>query len=166
MAWQPGQKITAQRLRDNSPFVVAYTPLTSPTAATTSTSPQTAIVTPAITFRAGRAYRLGYRGGMTSSTVGQTGTVLIARSTAGGAVLLNSQRIPGPTGAAGTVGFYFENIVVNNTGADITTVLVATYQMVFANGGTIAIFGSSTTPAYVEAVDIGLAADYAGATSL
>jgi hypothetical protein len=167
MAWLAGQRITAQRLRDSAPYVMVCTTLTSSTSATTLTTPQAAITTPSITFRAGRAYRLAYRGGMTSSTAGQQGTVLIAKGTAGGSVLLNSQRVPCADGQAGTVGYYFENVVTNGTSADIVTALVGTYQLVYqVSSGTVAIFGSSTTPAYVEVLDVGLAADYPGSTSL
>ncbi|MFF1416577.1 hypothetical protein [Streptomyces sp. NPDC058280] len=166
MALQPAQRITAQRLRDNAPWTAGYASITASTAATTSSTPQAAITTDPILFRAGRAYRLSYRGGLTSSTLGQQGTVLITRGTAGGATLLNSQRIPCAAGQAGTVGFYFENIIAVG-GTDVTTALVGTYQMVFqVSSGTVAIFGSATTPAYIEVTDIGLAADYPGATPM
>ncbi|MFE6683921.1 hypothetical protein [Streptomyces sp. NPDC057729] len=166
MAWLAGMRITATRLRDNAPFLVNYTSITSSTPTTTSTAPSAAITTPPITFRAGRAYRVAYRGGMSSSTVGQQGTMTITKGTAAGAAVMNSQRVPGPAGQAGTVGFYFENIVANN-GADTTTALVGTYAMTYQSGtGTIAVFGSAVTPAYLEVVDIGVATDYPSATSL
>ncbi|MGW2260266.1 hypothetical protein ACWCXE_20990 [Streptomyces sp. NPDC001780] len=162
-----GARVRVGDINNRAPVLITYEAISSSTAGTISTSAQAAITTDPITLRTGRAFRISYRGGMTSTTSGQQGTVLVTRGAAGGSTLLNSQRIPGPTGQAGTVGFYFENIVVNQTGTDITTVLVGTYQMVYQQGsGTIGIFASSTTPAYVEVVDVGPAGDYPSATPL
>jgi hypothetical protein len=160
-----GARVRVGDINNRAPVAVAYEAITASTATTTSTTPQAAITTDPITFRDGRAYRVSYRGGLSSTTLGQQGTVLIAKGTATGSTILNSQRIMAASGQAGTVGFYFENVVVNNTGSDYTTALIGTYQMVFqVSSGTLAIFGSSTTPAYLEVVDIGPSSDYLNAT--
>lgn len=167
MAWLPGQRITAQRLRDNSPRLVTYASLTASTAATSSTTLQAAITTDPVSFRAGRAFRIAFRGGLGTDVMDQQGSVVIAKGTAAGPVLLNAQRIHTAQGQVGTVAFYFENIIVNASGADITTALVGAYQMVYRVGtGNVWVFGSSATPSYIEVIDVGLAADYPGATAL
>lgn len=165
-----GARVRVGDINTRAPYTVAYESITTTTTPVTTTTPQAAITTDPVNFRNGRAYRVSYRGGMSSNNLGQQGSVLIARGTAAGPAILNSQRIPCADGQAGTVGFYFENIVVNNTGLDITTVLVGTYQMVYqtagTNAGTVAIFGSSATPAYLEVIEIGPASDFPNATPL
>ncbi|MFJ9027557.1 hypothetical protein ACIRQP_03375 [Streptomyces sp. NPDC102274] len=165
-----GARVRVGDINARAPYTVAYESITTTTAAITSTTPTAAITTDPLTFRNGRAYRVSYRGGMSSNNLGQQGSVLVTRGTATGPAILNSQRIQCADGQAGTVGFYFENVVVNNTGLDVVTALVGTYQMVYqtagTNTGTVAVFGSSATPAYLEVVDIGPAADYPNATPL
>lgn len=162
-------------INDHAPKLVAYEAITASATATSSSTAVAAITTDPLTFNDGRAYRISYRGGLTSNNLGQQGTVLVTKGTAAGSSILNSQRIMAASGQAGTVGFYFENVVANQSGTDVTTVLVGTYQMTFqvntapgggAQTGTVAIFGSATTPAYLEIVDIGPASDYPGATAL
>lgn len=165
MAWSPGQRITAQRLRDGAPWVVSYTAITATTPTTTSTTLTAAITTDPLAFRAGRAYRISFRGGLVTSVLGQQGTVAITKGTATGSVLLNAQRIATAEGQLGTMGFYFENILT--VGTDTTTALVGAYAIVNQlSGGNVAIFGSSATPSYLEVMDIGLAADFPSATPL
>ncbi|MFJ9031087.1 hypothetical protein ACIRQP_21660 [Streptomyces sp. NPDC102274] len=163
MAWQPGQRITAQRLLDNTPNTVAYSAITTNTSTTTAAE-VVGFTTPPIMFRTGRAYRIRYKGGVFSNTPGQQGTAAVRKTDLGGQTYINAFRIYLP--AAGTVAFDFSNICTNTSGANITAALVGTFGLTVAAGGTVNLAASTPNPAYIHVEDIGQAADYAGATAI
>ncbi|MFI6700324.1 hypothetical protein ACIBJC_15325 [Streptomyces sp. NPDC050509] len=164
MAWLAGQRITAQRLRDETQNTVNYSAITANTATTTAAEVIGMTTTP-VTFRSGRAYRVTYKGAMASSTAGQQGTMAVRKGTVTGMTFVNGFRLYLP--ANGTVAFVFSGISSNTTGSDITTTLVGTYGLtVQVTSGTVNLGASPSNPAYIHVEDIGPSGDYTGVTAI
>lgn len=163
MPWRPGQTITPQRLSDNTPHTINYTALTANTANNTGTE-AVALTTASITFRAGRAYRVTFKGLAQSSVAADQLTVRVRKTNTSGDVYVDSFRIPIPT-AGGNVPFYLANICTNTTSADVSAVLVGTYVRLTGTGNCV-LAATTTHVCYVEVEDIGDAVDFAGARAI
>jgi hypothetical protein len=165
MAWVAGNRTTADRLNDNHPRTIDYSAIIANTAISTSTTELVAITTPTITFRNGRAFRVTYKG-VAANTVAadQIGLRIRKTNSTTNPMLLDSFRVA--LGAAGSYLFYFANIVINTSGADIAVPLVGTFYRVTGGTGNISIIASATSPAYLETEDIGLSSDFPNATTM
>lgn len=158
--WLSGMRTTADRLNDNTPHTINYTAITANTATNTGTE-AVALTTPSITFRAGRAYRITFKGLVQSSVANDQLTVRVHKTNTSGDVYVDSFRLVVPT-AAGNSPFYLANICSNTTAADISAVLVGTYVRTSGTGNCL-IAATTAHVCYIEVEDIGDAADFAGA---
>lgn len=163
MSWRPGQKITDDRLDDNRQRIVGYTAITANTA-TTTTVETVGITSGAVTFETGRAYRIALRGLGQSSVAADTMTLRIRKTDTTGDVYLESFRIYIPVNDT-NVDYYSAQICANNTGADVSAALVATYVR---NSGTgnVRMAASATHVSYIQVEDIGLASDFPSARAI
>ncbi|MFD7224838.1 hypothetical protein ACFV9P_28120 [Streptomyces sp. NPDC059892] len=140
MDWLPGQRITAQRLRDNHPRPVSYDAITSNSSATTTTE-IVALTSSPVTFRTGRAYRISLKCAVQTSVAADRVTVRLRKLNSGGAVYIEIPHLVIP--AATPANQLAESSVVasNDTGTDISTALALT--IVRNNGtGNVLIAGS------------------------
>lgn len=163
MALPAGSILTPQRLLDNIPRTISYTALTANTANNTGTE-AVALTTSSVTFRAGRAYRITFKGLAQSSVAADQLTVRVRKTNTSGDVYVDSFRIPIPT-AGGNVPFYLANICSNTTSADVSAVLVGTYVRLTGTGNCV-LAATTTHVCYVEVEDIGDAVDFAGARAI
>lgn len=165
MAWTAGQKTTADRLNDNHPRTIDYSAIIVSSAVSTSTTELVAITTPNITFRNGRAFRVTFKGVATNTVASdQIGLRIRKTNATTNPLLLDSFRVS--LGSPGSYLFYFQNIIINTSGADIAVPLVGTFFRVTGGTGNINITASSTSPAYLETEDIGNATDFPSATTM
>ncbi|WP_405856114.1 hypothetical protein OG407_07195 [Streptomyces sp. NBC_01515] len=161
--WLSGMRVTADRLNDNTPHTVNYTSITANTPNNTGTE-AVALTTASITFRAGRAYRITFKGLAQSSVANDQVTVRVRKTNTSGDVYVDSFRIPIPT-AGGNFPFYLANICANTGTSDVTAVLVGTYVRLSGTGNTV-LAATTTHVCYVEVEDIGDAGDFAGARAI
>ncbi|MFJ9382084.1 hypothetical protein [Streptomyces sp. NPDC101455] len=161
--WLSGMRTTADRLNDNTPHTVSYTSITANTATNTGTE-AVALTTASITFRAGRAYRVTFKGLVQSSTAADQVTVRVRKTNTSGDVYLDSFRLVVPT-AGGNTPFYLANICANSTASDVSAVLVGTYARVSGAGNAL-ISATTTHVCYIEVEEIGDAVDFAGARAI
>jgi hypothetical protein len=161
--WQPGQRMTDARLRDNAPFTLAYAPLAANTATVTTTE-TVGITTPSVTLRNGRAYRITLKCLAQSSVSGDTVTVRVRKTDTSGTAYLDQIRQYIVANNANSPVF-FSNTLTNTTGSDITAVLVATYVRASGTGNAL-IAASANNVAYVLVEDVGSADEYPAAQAL
>lgn len=164
MALPAGVILTPQRLLDNIPRTISYTAITANTAASTGTE-LVALTTSSITFRAGRAYRITFKGLVQSSVANDQLTVRVRKTNTSGDVYVDSFRLPILT-ANGNFPFYLANICSNTTSADVSAVLVGTFVRLSGGTGNCLIAATSTHVCYIEVEDIGDAADYPSARAI
>lgn len=143
---------------------VDYTPITANTATTTTTE-TIAVDTPPMTFVDGRAYRIVAKGLINSTVAGDVARIRVRQTGLGGMLILDSHHGLLINVNSGNTAFYLGDIVVNNTGADITDDLVMTYAR-HSGTGNILVAASATQPAYIDVTDIGLATSFVNATPL
>lgn len=163
MALPAGSILTPQRLLDNIPRTISYTANTANTSTATGTE-LVAITTSSVTFRAGRAYRVIFKGLAQSSAAGDTVTVRVRKTNTSGSIYLDSFRLYVAVAATNTP-FYLGNICTNTTSADVSAVLVGTYVRV-GGSGNVLLAATGTHVSYIEVQDIGDATDYANATAI
>lgn len=164
--WLAGQAETADRSNDLHPRTINFAAITATTGTSASTTEMAAITSPSITFRNGRAFRVTFKGNAIITVANDQAELRIRKTdTVTNPALLDSFR--SPTGAAaGTYGFYYQNIFINTSGSDIAVPLVATFARVTGGTGNVSIFASALFPAYVETEDIGSSDDFTGAATM
>lgn len=138
--------------------IVEYQAIQASTATTTTTE-TVGIDSDSFTLRDGRAYRVTAKGIVSSTIAGDIVRILVRKGALGGNGYVDSFDALRVHTAGGLTSFYYQNDIVNTSGADITDDAVMTYQRV--NGtGNVRIIASSFNPAYIEVEDIGAATDY------
>ncbi len=164
--WLSGMKTTATRLNDNAAQIIGFAAITATTSAAGSTTELIGITTPTALFRNNRAFRLTFKGRMVTTVANDQGEFSVRKTDATTSPkLLDTFRISsGPS--AGTYGFYYQIVMVNTSGADISVPLVGTYARVVGSTGTIALAASTNDPAFVMVEDIGDQADFPGAAPM
>lgn len=158
-----GQRISADMLSYRPPYTVAYAPLAANTSTTTTTE-TVAITTGSITFENGRAYRITLKCLAQSSVSGDTVMLRVRKTNTSGTAFIDQNRKYIPANSANTP-CHFSNICSNTTGADITDVLVATYQRSSGTGNSL-IAASAGNVAYILVEDVGPAGDYTSAQAI
>lgn len=144
-----------------SPQVVSYTAITA-NSSTTTTTEAVAITTPSITFQNGRAYRITYKGLGAGTITGDQGQFRVRKTNTSGSTYVDSF-LQGLFN--GNTLLNLQNICANNSGADISAVLVGTYLR--ASGtGTVAVTASATNVAFILVEDVGLASNFPSATAI
>lgn len=166
MAVFSGQRLTAQLLSDNSRHLIpgGYAANAS-TTTTLSTGAEIVFAsTGSVTLRNGRAYEFTVSALVMANSADRA-RIFVKRTSTTGPVLLDTQQIAADLSASnGRKGY--TNIATNQTGADITGVVVATIQRSSGTTTTVSAAASSTSPAYFEIEDIGPATDYPSATPI
>lgn len=161
--WQPGMRITDERLNDAPPFTVEFASITANTATTTTTE-TVGITTAPITFRTGRAYRITLKCLAQSSVSGDNMVLRVRKTDTSGTAYIDQYRVQ-ILAAAANMPVYFSNVCANTTAADINAVLVATYLRNVGTGNVI-IAASVNNVAFIHVEDLGDAADYPSATAI
>lgn len=138
----------------------AYQARSSATAA--ANTEQIALTQTGVVIKNGRAYQLNVRGLAINNTANTGVRIRIRRTNTSGAIWLDTYTVTTPNAGA-NYQYSNTNVVVNDTGADITTTLVMTWVSVaggnsFLNTG----HGFYTT---MEVLDIGAAANFTTAQS-
>lgn len=159
-----GLRLTAQVWYDNAPHVISggYAATTSNSAATTTEIVY--LTSASMTLRNGRAYEIEVSG-MIMGTSPDVGRIMVKRTNTSGATLLDTQGAAFPR--SGNNGrFSFTNIATNQSGSDLTGVVVATIQRMAGTTANVSVPASTTSPAYLRVMDVGAATDYANATPI
>lgn len=162
--WVAGEDITADKLNDNSHFLVEYQAIAANTATTTTTE-TIAITSGAVTFRNNRAYRITAKALIQSTVAGDTTTIRVRKTNISGTTYLDSQRIPAIVGGANAL-FFAQNICTNTTGADVTASAVVLNYLRASGTGNVLVAATSGQVAYLSIEDVGPAADYPSATAI
>lgn len=162
MAWLAGQRITVQRLLDNTPRTISYTSITANTASVTAETVW--ITSGSITFRTGRAYRCTLKC-LLQGNAADKATVRIRKANLSGDVYLDSFHQGIQVSTSNTM-FYGSNICSNTSGADVTAAVVGTLQRSSGSTANVAIAATTTHVAYMEVEDIGDASDFSGARAI
>ncbi|MFJ9243815.1 hypothetical protein [Streptomyces sp. NPDC101776] len=163
MAWYAGMKITADRLKYGSPFVVAQAALTSNSGNITSATEVTVLTTPSATFEVGRAYRIEYHGLLQHGTVSITDLCYLRfRRTTGSALIRNIQAVPitNKTTASRNNPVDVATIVTPATAITDTIYMTGSYDT--GSTATFMFAGTSGTPGLLTVYDVGAASDYPG----
>jgi hypothetical protein len=118
----------------------------------------TVLTSGSLTFPTGRAFEF-IEGARLTGSVANTAVARFRRTNATGAEILawSAECLT----AAQWRGF--RNVAINNTGSDITQVVVMT---IGATAGTVTQNGAATIPRYFEIWDCGAASDFSGAPSV
>jgi len=159
-----GQRLTTQVLLDNMRHTIpgGYAATTSNTTGVTG---ETIFLTSStMTLRSGRAYQITLSG-LITGTQPDTARLFVKRTNTTGTAVFDTQGAAFPrSGNNGRVTY--TNVASNSTGADISTVLVATIQRWSGTAATVGAVASATSPFYLMVEDIGAAADYPSATAI
>ncbi len=168
MAILAGLRLTAAVWYDNVPHTItggyAATTVATSTPSGTPTQETAYLTSGSMTLRNGRAYRITVST-LITGTSPDTARMWVRRTNTSGSVLLDTQRIAIPSsGSNGRVTW--ENIATNQSGADLTGVLVATIARASGSAAVVGTNASGTSPSYLQVEDIGLATDYPTATAI
>jgi hypothetical protein len=159
-----GSRARVGQINNRGPFTIpnGYVGTVSNSAAATI---ETVYLTSStMILKNGRAYRVTLSH-LLSGTQPDLGRLFVKRTNTGGSVLFDNQAIAIPR--SGNNGRITEsNIATNTTGADISTVLVATFQRVTGTAGNLSVPASTTSPAYLHVEDVGPASDFSPATPI
>ncbi|MGW2511264.1 hypothetical protein ACWC0A_17895 [Streptomyces scopuliridis] len=159
MAWLPGQRITAQRLRDNHPRPVSYDAITSNSSSTTTTEIVALTSTP-VTFRTGRAYRISLKCAVQTSVAADRVTVRLRKLNSTGAVYVEIPHVVIPATTPANQLAESSVLASNDTGTDITTALALTIVR-NAGSGNVLITGSSAAfVGHIMVEDYGPSGDF------
>ncbi|NEB00633.1 hypothetical protein [Streptomyces sp. SID13726] len=158
-----GMRATADRINDAHPRTIAYQAITANTSSATAETVW--VTTGAVTFRAGRAYRMTLKALIQGNSADKA-TLRVRKTNASGSVYLDTFHQGIQVTSSNTL-IYVSNICVNTTGADVTaTALVGTFQRSSGSAASVLVAASATHVAYVQVEDIGIAADFPSATAI
>ena len=132
--------------------------------ATTTTTETLGFSSNSTVFRTGRAYKINVHLLLSSTVANDVASTRTRRTNVAGAILMDAQSVPIP-GNSFTHVVDYSQVVVNDTGSDITDTLVITYYRV-AGTGNVRIVANATNVAFCEIKDVGTAAMYPGAIHL
>ncbi|MFE7111751.1 hypothetical protein ACFU98_29405 [Streptomyces sp. NPDC057575] len=130
--------------------------------ASTSTEP-IALTQTGVVIKKGRAYRISVRGLAQNNTASTGVRIRVRKTNATGAIWLDTFTVTTPNAGA-NYQYNNENVVINDSGADITTTLVMTWTSV-AGGNSTLNAGLGFYTAF-EVVDIGSATNFSTAQSV
>lgn len=132
---------------------------------TVTTTETVGITSSSVTFEDGRAYKVHVHGLLQSSIAADRARSRTRRTNAAGTILMDTMDTVVIPANNTNVIFDYSQVVVNNSGSDITDVLVVTYHRI-AGTGNVRIAADATNPAWIEIKDVGLASDYLNARAL
>ncbi|MEV8546228.1 hypothetical protein [Streptomyces sp. NPDC051572] len=167
--WLAGMRATADRLNDY-PKPISYTAITANSATTASTTEVAIITSGNVTLKNGRAYLFEIRGLIQQASASVTDIVAfhLRRTSVSGTLLRNLGGIPVINRATANRNNIVDisHVGVNTTGADITDVIVATYNWDTGSTATFTFAATAGTPASLVIWDLGVASDFPSAGPL
>jgi hypothetical protein len=163
-----GQRLTAQVWQDNVPHTItggyAATTVAVSTPTATPTQETVYLTSGSMTLRNGRAFKVTVSTLVTGNSADKA-RLWVRRTGLTGSVLMDTQQVSiDLTGSNGRRTFL--NVVSNQTGADLTGVIVATIARASGTAGVVGTNASATSPSYLQIEDIGAATDFPTATSI
>jgi hypothetical protein len=171
ITFSAGNKLIATNLQQmvgaiDDGFVPTWV-LSSTTASGTSTATSETAVTgltaPSSTYRAHTAYRITMRGLLRAATTNGNSTIRIRDTNAAGTLRFDG--FGAATVSTSNVNFYYETLVANTTGVDITSRVLAVTLTHSAAGG-VFVNASSVHPWSFRCSVIGADSDYPDAVAL
>lgn len=162
MAWYAGMKITADRLKYSSRFVVAHAALTANSSNITSTTEVTIVTTPSAVFEVGRAYRIEFSGLAQHATVSIYDLLYLRFRRGSGALIRNVQDVVVANRATASRNTAVSVATIVTPSAAITDTVYLTASWDTGSSATFMMAGTSGTPGLLTVWDIGEAADYPG----
>ncbi|MFC9596275.1 hypothetical protein ACFTUC_41600, partial [Streptomyces sp. NPDC056944] len=123
------------------------------------------VTTGNVTFELNRAYRVTYHYQGSGNTANDEIGFRLRRTNIAGTSLFDSLRTHQINAAGAIVNGETAQIVVNNTGSALTTVIVGTVYRA-AGAGNVQFFANAANPGWISVEDIGASSDYPGARSL
>ena len=162
MAWYAGMRITADRLKYSSRFVVANAALTANSGNVTSTTEVTIVTTPSAVFEVGRAYRIEYSGLVQHGTASLLDLMYIRFRRGSGALIRNVQDVLVANRATASRNAAINVSTIVTPSAAITDTVYMTASWDTGSSATFMMAGTSGTPGLLTVWDIGEAADYPG----
>lgn len=165
MAVLSGQRITAQFWQDNTQRTIAGGYSANAATTTTTGGVEIAFVTSgSVTLRNGRAYRATVSALIKTSST-DSARIFVKRTSTTGTVIMDTQFINADV-VANNGRRTYQNIATNQTGSDLTGVVLATIQRASGTSAEVLAAASSTSPATLLIEDIGPATDYPSATPI
>lgn len=128
---------------------------------TTTTGEVIHVTTPSRIYYVGRAYKVTYHFQGQSTVANDTVGFRIRTTNAAGNSLFDSLRTVVVPTANGIVNGEASQYIYNNTGSDLTAVLVGTVYRT-AGTGTVNGFANAANPVWMTVTDVGQIADYPG----
>ncbi|MDK0525014.1 hypothetical protein [Streptomyces sp. ML-6] len=135
----------------------------TPTGTTITTSEQIALTQTGVTIKRDRAYRISVRGLARNDTANTGVRVRVRKTNASGAIWLDTFTVTTPSANA-NYQYANDQIIINDSGADITTTLVMTWVSV-AGGNSFLNTGLGFYTAF-EVLDVGAMANFPTAQSV
>lgn len=165
MPWLSGQKITAQRLIDNTPQVIYHQALTAGSAGTIAATETVVYTTSLITLRTGRAYKFSIKTSTQSSVAGDRVTVRLRKTLLAGDVFIEVPHLVAPAASTNQLA-ESEVYASNSTGADINATFLLTAVRV-AGTGNISLAGSAAAfVGHISVTDEGVASAFPNARAI
>lgn len=159
----PAGKTFATYGTDRGKGVLDFTPVILSTAL--GAAETVGVTSGSVDFEVGRAYRitLHYQG--SGNTLGDEVGFRMRRTSVLGNSLFDSLRTHRLNAASAIVNGETSQIVTNQTGANLSTVIVGTVYRP-AGAGNVQMFANATNPVWLLIEDIGASSDYPGARAL
>lgn len=164
MAVLAGMRLTAQTWYDNTQRTITGGYAATTVQTTTTTTEVAYLTSGSMTLRNGRAYRITISTLITGNTADKA-RLWVRRLNITGSVLLDTQQVSIDVSSSNGRRT-FQNIAANQSGSDLTGVLLATIQRSSGSAASVGNAASATSPSYLQVEDIGLATDYPTATPI
>ncbi|MFD9242752.1 hypothetical protein ACFV0D_12630 [Streptomyces sp. NPDC059556] len=159
----PNERTLVTYGTDRGKGVKSYVPVTAST--TLATTETVGVTSDSVLFEQNRAYRLTFHYQGSGNTANDGVGFRLRRSTVTGNSLFDSLRSHRLDAASAIVNNETSQIVVNNTGAPLTTVVVGTVYRA-AGTGTVQMFANAANPVWLMIEDIGASSSYPFAKAL
>lgn len=159
-----GEEMTAEKL--NRGELVECAVITTNASTTASTTEVAVITTSSITLEDGRAYEFILRGLISHASTNLTDIVQfrLRRTSSTGTFIRSLGNMPVTNRGTANRNHLVDmsHIGVNDTGSDITDVIVATYSWDTGSSATFTFAASAAQPATLSIYDLGPSSEYAG----
>lgn len=168
--WVGGEDITATKLNQYRPFLLTSCVITANSSTITSTTEVAIITSSSVTLKNGRAYRFVINGLVQHATINVIDILYcrLRRTSSVGTSLRNFNNIQ--VGNRGTASrntvVNLEHTGVNNSGSDITDVVVFTGSWDTGSTATFTFAASAGTPMTMQIWDVGPSSDFVGFTPI
>lgn len=165
-----GQDVTTTQLNTYRPFIVGTAAITANSATCASTTEVAVITSSSMTLKNGRAYKFVIEGLVQQNTVSVTDIVyfrLRRTSTVGTAIRnFNTVSVTNRATASRNTTVLLQHTGVNNSGADISDVIVFTMAWDTGSTSTFTCAASAGTPMTLQVWDVGPSSDFTNFTAI